>query len=625
MLVLATSGHVDHGKSALVEALTGTHPDRLKEEQVREMTIDLGFSFFDTPTGQEIGIIDVPGHIDFIENMLAGMGGIDGVLMVIAADEGIMPQTREHLSILNLLGVNQGIIALTKIDLVSDPEWIKLITAEILEFIKNTSLENLPIIPVSARTGFGIKEIISQIETIKKTPVAAAVPGAPRLPIDRIFSLQGFGTIATGTLLDGVISIGDEIEVLPGGYRSKIRGLQVHNKKIQQAFPGNRTAVNLTNIEKGLLKRGDVIVRPGSFSITSLIDVNVNLLDIENIHLQHNDVVNFYVGTSHRVARVRLLGRKRLDFGEGGFLQLEFEKPVCVKNGDRYIIRKASPSITLGGGEIINAFPRRKYKLQDTAALENMKAKLSGSILDILVKETQTLKSVHELKKVINLDEEEIRFGLGKLIEKGVITEIKTGSDNSTEYIASAALDVIKKSVEEVLAKLHFESPARKGFDCTEIAKKLKIAERDLSPILLALVNTHKIVSDGRFFWKEGTSIILSPAQQKSLSRVFEIVDQNPFTPPTFREMDEILGGGLIKDLIKNGQIIQVSPEIVFREKEYLQLVNYIDELLRKNEKITVAAFRDKFQTSRKYIIPFLEHMDRIKKTRRAGDERIRY
>jgi selenocysteine-specific elongation factor len=445
------------------------------------------------------------------------------------------------------------------------------------------------------------------------------------LPIDRVFTLQGFGTIITGTLIEGMLGIGDEIEVLPGGYRSKIRGLQIHNKTIQLAHPGNRIAVNLTNIEKGLLKRGDVLVKPGSFTVTSLIDVNVNLLDINNNRLQHNDVVNFYAGTSHRVARVRLLSSKKLESGECGFLQLEFEKPVCVKNGDHYIIRKASPSITLGGGEIINAIPRTKYKLQDTEALENIKARLSGSILDILEKEAQRPISIHELKKVVNRDDEEIRIGLGKLIEKGVVIEIDSGSNNSKEYISSNALEELKKSIEDVVTKLHLESPARKGFSCIEIAKKLKKAESDLSPMLQVMVNTNKILSDGHLYWKHGTTILLSPAQQKSFNWIIELIDKNPFSPPTFHEMDEILGSGLIRDLIKNGQLIQVSPDIVFREKEYLMLVSLIDELLSKNEKITVTALRDKFHTSRKFIIPFLEHMDRIRKTRRSGDERIRY
>jgi len=625
MLVLATSGHVDHGKSSLVEALTGTHPDRLREEQIREMTIDLGFAYFYSPTGQEIGIIDVPGHIDFIENMLAGLGGIDGVILVIAADEGIMPQTREHLSILNLLGVSQGLIALTKIDLIKDPEWIDLITSEIRESIKNTTLDNLPIIPVSSKTGFGVDVIISEIDKIKKKSVTDELPGLPRLPIDRVFSLQGFGTVVTGTLLDGSMAIGDEIEVLPGGYRSKIRGLQIHNKKVEQAIAGNRIAVNLTNIEKGLLNRGDVLVKPGSYLITSLVDVNVNLLDIQNLRLQHNQTVNFYIGTSHRVARIRLLGSQSLGSGEIGFLQLEFEKPVCVKNGDRYVIRQASPSITLGGGKIINAFPGYKYKLQDFSAIDNLKARLSGSILEILEKETHTPRPFFELKNVTNADDKEIQTGLRKLIETQVITEIVIMSDHSKVFINSAALEKMKVLIADAIGKLHNESPARKGFERVEIARKLHIKESFLFSILEMMVETNQISSDGQFYWKVGNATLLSQGQQKSMKQILELIDLNPFSPPTFTEMERILGSGLTRDLIKNGQFIQVSPEIVFREKEYQLLVEYIDELLSKTGKIIIADLKNKFHTSRKYIIPFLEHMDRIKKTRRSGDDRIKY
>ncbi len=302
MLVLATAGHVDHGKSALVAAITGSHPDRLKEEQIREMTIDLGFAFFTSPGGVEIGIIDVPGHIDFIENMLAGMGGIDGVILAIAADEGIMPQTREHLSIINILGVSHGIIAITKADLIADPDWFDMIENEIRHEIIGTSLENAPIIRVSAKTGIGIKEVIAQVDEFTKNMVTTEIGKAPRLPIDRVFSLQGFGTVITGTLVDGIFESGEEVELLPGSTRTRIRGLQVHNKKIQKAFPGNRTAINLMNLDKEAVKRGDVLVRPGTFLETSRLDVSVGLLDSSEILLMHDDKVKFLYGvfTSER-------------------------------------------------------------------------------------------------------------------------------------------------------------------------------------------------------------------------------------------------------------------------------------------------------------------------------------
>ena len=365
MHILATAGHVDHGKSALVAALTGTHPDRLKEEQIREMTIDLGFAFFKTPSGEEIGIIDVPGHIDFIDNMLAGMGGIEGVLLIIAADEGIMPQTREHIAILDLLDVTQGIVVLTKVDLVNDPDWLELIEDEIRKVIDTTSLKNLPILRVSAKTGQGIEELKTQIDLLVKNGIERVISESPRLPIDRVFTIQGFGTVVTGTLLDGDFEIGDEVEILPEKIKSRIRGLQVHNTKVQRSLAGNRTAVNLVNVNKDEVNRGSVLTKPGTYTTTGRIDVSVRLLANEEAFIKHNDHLNFFSGTTHRIARIRLLGSRSLSGGENGYLQLEFERPICVNKGDHYILRKSSPSITVGGGEILETTPGFRYRLQD--------------------------------------------------------------------------------------------------------------------------------------------------------------------------------------------------------------------------------------------------------------------
>lgn len=625
MLVIATSGHVDHGKSSLVQALTGKNPDRLKDEQIREMTIDLGFAFFTTPGGQEIGIVDVPGHIDFIENMLAGMGGIDAVLLIIAADEGIMLQTREHVAILDLLEINQGVVALTKIDLVNDPDWIGLVKDDIQDLLKDTSLEGFPIVEVSARTGSGIAELILLIEKFRKNPITSALSAQPRLPVDRVFSIQGFGTIVTGTLVDGSFSNGDEVEVFPAGFRSKIRGIQSHNQKIDTALPGSRASINLTNIDKELIKRGDVLGRPGSLVSIELIDVDVRLLNNEKIFLRHNDPVSFYSGTSKCSGRIRLLGKNILNANEQGFLQIALDRPVCVKNEDRFIIRKSSPSITLGGGKIINNRPEKKYKLMDYTVLENLKIRQTGSVLDLLIRETRTPKSIAALTKILDRGELEIQSSLQDLIKAGKVLPIDLGNNSIRSYVSNEGFQEALVKVEDEIDKMHQDFQTRKGFSLLEISKRTEIDEPFLSRILEKLVFLGKIISDGHFYKLFGKTVTYSPAQEKSLRNINAMIDLAPYSPPTLSETTEILGNAFVKDLIMNGQFIQVSADIIFRDKEYQTLVSFVDQLLDKNQKILVSDLRDKFQTSRKYIIPFLEHMDRIKKTRRVGDERIKY
>jgi len=589
------------------------------------MTIDLGFAFFTTPKGQEIGIVDVPGHIDFIENMLAGLGGIDAVLLVVAADEGIMPQTREHVAILDLLEINQGVVVLSKIDLVDDPDWISLVKSDIENLLKDTSLEEFPIIEVSARTGLGLTDLILSIDKFKKKPVASILSAAPRLPIDRVFSLQGFGTVVTGTLVDGTFSVGDEIEVFPEGLRSKIRGIQRHNQKIDTALPGSRTAINLTNIEKELIKRGDMLGKPGNLVSSELIDVDVRILNNENISLLHNDLVNFFSGTSKRVGRVRLLGKKILNPNDQGFLQIVVDTPICVKKGDHFIIRKPSPSITLGGGKIIENHPLKKYKLMDSATLETLKIKETGSFLDLIINETKIPTTIASLSKILDLNELEVQNGLQELIKIGKIQRIDLVNSPNPAFVSIDAFHESFKKTENEIGELHQEFPTRKGFNLSEISKRTRIEEPFLAAILEQLVILGKIISDGRFYWLVGKTINYSPAQEKALQIISARIDQSPYSPPTLSETIEVLGSVFTRDLIKNSLFIQVSPDIIFREKEYQELVRFVDELLDSSQKNSVSILRDRFQTSRKYIIPFLEHMDRIKKTRRVGDERIKY
>ena len=391
MHVIGTAGHVDHGKSTLVAALTGTHPDRLKEEQEREMTIDLGFAWLTLPDGEEIGIVDVPGHRDFIDNMLAGVGGIDAALLVIAADEGIMPQTREHLAILDLLQIRSGMVVLTKIDLVDDPEWLELVEVDIRRLLKETVFQNAPIQRISSVTHTGFPELLNGLELLLQSTPTRTNLGRPRLPVDRIFSIAGFGTVVTGTLSDGNLSSGDEVEILPSGLRGRIRGLQTHKKKEETAVPGSRTAVNISGLDVEQIQRGNLVTYPGQYQPSQRLDLSFKMLPGVSTSLRHHTEVKFYIGTSETVADVRLLGGESINPGENGWLQLELRSPVVAVRGDRYILRRPSPAETIGGGTVVDPQPKGRHKRFDNKVMQALFAMAQGTPAEVLLQASLAL------------------------------------------------------------------------------------------------------------------------------------------------------------------------------------------------------------------------------------------
>ena len=381
MRVIGTAGHVDHGKSTLIAALTGVHPDRLKEEQAREMTIELGFGWLTLPDGEEVGIIDVPGHRDFIENMLSGIGGIDAALLVIAADEGVMPQTKEHLAILDLLQIPAGIIVVTKTDLASDSGWLDLLEIDIRSAVSDTILRDASIVRVSAKNKTGLDILISQLSKILEEKPARLDLNRPRLPIDRVFSMSGFGTVVTGTLSDGHLSVGDEVEILPAGLKGRIRGLQTHKKKEETAMIGSRTAVNISGVDTELIQRGNVVIRrnPTQYQATRRIDARFRLLKDVSTSIKHGDEVKFFVGASETIATLRLLGTEELNAGDEAWIQLELREPVVTVRGDRYILRRPSPGETLGGGSVIDHQPKGRHKRFDEGVLKSLESLIQGS------------------------------------------------------------------------------------------------------------------------------------------------------------------------------------------------------------------------------------------------------
>ncbi|MGC9334755.1 MAG: selenocysteine-specific translation elongation factor, partial [Anaerolineae bacterium] len=389
MRVIGTAGHVDHGKSTLVRALTGIDPDRLKEEKEREMTIDLGFAWLTLPSGERVGIVDVPGHKDFIKNMLAGVGGIDAALFVVAADEGVMPQTREHLAILDLLQVRGGVVALTKTDLAEDEDWLELVEADLLEVLDGTVLDGAPIVRCSARTGQGLEALLAELDRYLATSAPRRDVGRPRLPVDRVFTIAGFGTVVTGTLSDGSLSAGQEVEIQPSGLKARIRGLQTHREKIEQAVPGSRVAINLTGVSTDEIQRGDVVTVPGWLQPTILIDCHLRYLPDAPGPLKHNAAVGFFSGAAEAQARIRILGHRTMAPGDEGWVQVRLDTPLALGKGDRFIIRQPSPSVTIGGGIVVNPFPGRRYRRFRPEVIDQLETLAHGSPEEILLQDLE--------------------------------------------------------------------------------------------------------------------------------------------------------------------------------------------------------------------------------------------
>ncbi len=435
MRVIGTAGHVDHGKSTLVAALTGIDPDRLAEEKSRQMTIDLGFAWLTLPDGETVGIVDVPGHRDFIENMLAGVGGIDAAILVIAADEGIMPQTREHLAILDLLGVGSGVVALTKIDLIDDPDWIALVQDDIRAALAPTALANAAILPVSAQTGQGIPRLIDQLTTLLAGLPARPDRGVPRLPIDRVFTISGFGTVVTGTLLGGSLRLGDEVELQPSGLRGRVRGLQSYKQPVDLAQPGSRVAVNLSGIERQLIARGDVLTSPGALQATALIDVQFRHLLDAGRPLKHNAAVKFFSGAAEANAHVRLIADETLPPGRESWLQIRLDRPLALARGDRFILRYPSPAQTIGGGVIVDPHPARRWKRMQPQVIAALELKLRGTPAERLAQAAWQPAKRAELQGIV----EDVDAALREALADGLLLALPDGSYLASESAQATA------------------------------------------------------------------------------------------------------------------------------------------------------------------------------------------
>ncbi len=627
MHVVGTAGHVDHGKSTLVLALTGIDPDRLQEEQDRQMTIDLGFAWMRLPGGEEIGVVDVPGHRDFIDNMLAGVGGIDAAILVIAADEGVMPQTVEHLAILDLLGVNRGVVALTKMDLATDPEWCSLVTDDVRRLLEPTPMRGAPIVPVSAKARLGLDELAARLEEQLNLTAPRPERHRPRLPVDRAFSIAGFGTIVTGTLVDGRLNVGEEIEILPGHRRARIRGLQTHKTNVEEAVPGSRVAANLTGVAVDDIARGQVVVRPDSIRPTRYLDASLRMLRETGVGLRHNQEVRLYAGAAQVMARARLLEVDSLGPGEQGWVQFVLRDPIVVDRGDRYVLRRPSPGATLGGGEIVEPHPQRIHRRRDARVLASLQGRSSGSPgeklrLSLSAGGPQTLR---EAADAAGLTEPEAQAAEAELQGDEAIIRLGESTGSRAGDLLVVDRDTWNRWIEKATAALgecHSRYPLRMGMPREELRSRLHFQGPGFSEWIERAAESGILVAEGKTIRLAGHVPALSASQHRAADALLARFAEAPQTPPSVKECRDSIGEEMLAYLIEQGRLTQVSADVILESGSYRHMVEEIRRWLAENGQTSVAEVRDRLGTSRKYALALMEHLDALGLTVREGDVR---
>ena len=630
MHVIGTAGHVDHGKSTLVHALTGIDPDRLREEKEREMTIDLGFAWLTLPNGEPVGIVDVPGHRDFIENMLAGVGGIDAALFIVAADESVMPQTREHLAILDLLGVDTGVVALTKIDLAESEEWVELVAADVSDTLDGTALEGAPIVSVSARTGQGLDELMAALQDTLARVEPRRDRGHPRLPVDRVFSISGFGTVVTGTLIDGTFDVGQEVEVQPRGLKARVRGLQTHKHKVPRAVPGSRVAMNLSGINKAELARGDVVASPGWLRPTVLVDVQLRHLPGAQRPLRHNAQLKFFSGAAETLAHVRLLGQDKLPPGQSAWAQLRLQEPVPLVKGDRFIVRVPSPPATVGGGIVIDPHPGRKHRRFRPQVLDRLETLAQGSPAEILLQalERRGPTPTRDLLSASSLGEA-APAALAQLLDEA--QAVLLGSQvtaqpppSGSQLLASRTWwSTLVDRLSRDLSAYHQRFPLRAGMPREALRSGLKLDAKVFNAVMARAGAEEMLVEEGATVRLPTHTVQLNADQQRRVDALMAQFRREPYSTPSFKDSVAAVGEEVLGVLIARGDLAQVSSDVLFLPETYEDMVNRVRAHIRDNGNITLAQTRDLFGTSRKYAQALLEHLDETGVTRRVGDERV--
>lgn len=618
MYVIGTAGHVDHGKSTLVEALTGIDPDRLREEKERGMTIDLGFAWLQLPSGNETSIVDVPGHERFVNNMLAGVGGIDLALLVVAADESVMPQTREHLAILDLLRVERGLVAVTKRDLVDD-DWLELVIADVEETLESTVLEGAAIYPVSAMTGEGLPELIDAIDSmLDDTPPKRDV-GRPRLPIDRAFTISGFGTVVTGTLIDGKIETGQDVELVVASKSTRIRGLQTHKKGQTEAQPGTRVAANIINVSQDEVTRGEVLTTGGWLRPTDAMDVRLRAIPDAPHPLRHNMYVTVHSGSSEVVGRLRLLERDTLEPGETGWAQLKLEAPLAVLKGDYYVIR--SNRTTLGGGNIVETHARR-HRRNHLPTIERLETMELGSTQDVLLKtiETSEPSEFESLVRRANMGADTVKAELEAMASDSLVVPLGSESiGNGSFLFTSGGWNGVVEKTRQSLEAFYRQFPLRRGAPKEELRSRLGMTAQVFNLAFARLKEQSVVEEDGALARLPEYEPTLSVRQSELVEAYIRTLESDPFSPPTDAPLDD----EVLNLLDEQGKVVRVSETVVYSAAAYERMVDIVSDYIRENGEISVANVRDVLGTSRKYALALMDYMDHKRITRRVGDARV--
>jgi selenocysteine-specific elongation factor len=628
-IILGTAGHIDHGKTALIKALTGINTDRLKEEKRRGITIELGFAHLDLPSGQHLGIVDVPGHEKFVKNMVAGATGIDIVAMVIAADEGVMPQTREHMEICTLLGIKHGLVVLTKTDLV-DEEWLELVIEDIRDFVRRTFLETAAIVPVSSVTGGGIPECIKTLDEL-----SARLPSRPpsslfRLPVDRVFTMKGFGTVITGTLVSGQVQVGDTVMLYPSGITSKVRGIQVHNHSVNIAEAGMRTAVNFQGLEKASVYRGDVLSNPGALKSSYMVDVWLDYLGSNKKPIKNRTRIRFHTGTSEVLGILILLEKDEILPGDSGVAQLRIDSPLALIKNDRFVIRSYSPVRTIGGGNILNPIPQKhkRYKSEIIKGLKGLMDQSPESIISYHVDESGYKGIVFsDLKIMTGLHEKQVQNIMQDLMSQQTV--ILVDRENRI-YIHKNSFDRFKEETSRFLGAYHQANPLKTGMPKEELRSKFPGLQ--LSKLFNLTLN--QMIKDKDIVVEENTvrlashTVSLGADQANVRERILDAYRKNGLTPPYFKELSRTLeiepsrAKDVLMLLVDEGVIVKVKEDLYFHAKAVQQLQQKLVDFLISHEEMTTPQFKEMTGVSRKYLIPLIEYFDAQNVTIRIGDTR---
>ncbi|MCF8081267.1 MAG: selenocysteine-specific translation elongation factor [Desulfobacterales bacterium] len=628
-IILGTAGHIDHGKTSLIRALTGVNTDRLKEEQERGITIELGFASLDLASGYHVGIVDVPGHEKFVKNMVAGATGIDLVVMVIAADEGVMPQTREHMEICTLLGIEHGFVVLTKIDLV-DEEWLELATEDVQEFAQGTFLEGKPTIPVSASTGEGIDRFTVALEEACKQIPDRPATSLFRLPVDRVFTMRGFGTVITGTVASGRVRLGDTVMIYPSRATAKVRGIQVHNQSVEESEAGLRTAINFQGLQKSDVQRGEVLSVPGGLEPSYMVDLELAYLKSNPKAMKSRTRVRFHTGTNEIIGHMVLLDRDELKPGQSAYTQIRLEVPVALVKGDRFVIRSYSPIRTIGGGRVLDPIPA-KHKRFRSSVPEHLEVLAKGSDEEVVLRQIEAAGhrgiSFQHLQLVSGRHQKDLDKMLQGLLSKKTVSLIDR---EQRLYVHRQTADKAREGIVRVLEAYHRKHPLKGGMSKEELKSKVPEAGggKLFSQVLSQMAAEETVAQEGDQVRLSGHRVSLAADQEDVRDKILDLYRERWLMPPYFKEIGELLGldAATAKDvlmlLVDEGRMVKVKEDLYFHADALADLRSRLIDFLQKNEEITTPQFKDMTGASRKYVIPLLEYFDSNNVTLRIGDSR---